>query len=34
MLGKGILSGGVLTKEGLSRMKLPEIKAELEKTRN
>ena len=29
MLGKGRLSGGVLTKEGLSRMKLPEIKEEL-----
>ena len=29
MLGKGILSGGVLTKEGLSRMKIPEIKEEL-----
>ena len=29
MLGKGRLSGGVLTKEGLGRMKLPEIKAEL-----
>ena len=28
MLGKGILSGGVLTKEGLGRMKLPEIKEE------
>ena len=31
MLGKGILSGGVLTKEGLGRMKLPEIKEELKK---
>jgi len=31
MLGKGILSGGVLTKEGLSKMKLPEIKEELKK---
>ena len=30
MLGKGI-QGGVLTKEGLSRMKLTEIKAELKK---
>jgi hypothetical protein len=29
MLGKGRLSGGVLTKEGLSRMKIPEIKEEL-----
>jgi len=27
MLGKGRLSGGVLTKDGLGRMKLPEIKA-------
>jgi hypothetical protein len=31
MLGKGILSGGVLTEEGLGRMKLPEIKEELKK---
>ena len=31
MLGKGRLSGGVLTKEGLGRMKLPEIKEELKK---
>ena len=31
MLGKGGLSGGVLTKEGLGRMKLPEIKEELNK---
>jgi len=30
MLGKG-MQGGVLTKEGLGRMKLPEIKAELKK---
>jgi hypothetical protein len=29
MLGKGGLSGGVLTKEGLGRMKSPEIKEEL-----
>ena len=31
MLGKGRLSGGVLTKEGLGRMKLTEIQAELKK---
>jgi hypothetical protein len=31
MLGKGGLSGGVLTKEGLGSMKLPEIKEELKK---
>ena len=31
MLGKGILSGGVLTKEGLRSMKLPELKEELKK---
>ena len=31
MLGKGGISGGVLIKEGLSRMKLPEIKEELKK---
>ena len=31
MLGKGRLSGGVLTIEGLTRMKIPEIKDELKK---
>jgi hypothetical protein len=31
MLRKGRLSGGVLTKEGLTRMKVPEIKEELKK---
>ena len=31
MLGKGILSGGVLTKEGLNRMKVAELKEELKK---
>ena len=31
MLGKGRLSGGVFTKEGISRMKLTEITAELKK---
>jgi hypothetical protein len=33
MLGKG-MQGGVLTKEGLGRMKIKEIKEKIKKTRN